>query len=54
MQAVEFQVKIKNGMIEISSRYKDKLKDRVRVITLSDEKEMIPTTLRSGHPNTVA
>lgn len=39
MQAVEFQAKIKNGTIEIPSQYKDKLRDVVRVIILTDERE---------------
>ena len=39
MQAVEFQAKIKNGMIEIPAQYKDKLKEIVRVIILTDESE---------------
>lgn len=42
MQAVEFQARIKNGMIEIPAQYKDKLKEIVRVIILTDESE--PTT----------
>jgi len=44
MHAVEFRAKIKNGMIEIPSQYKDKLKEIVRVIILTDESE--PTTNR--------
>ena len=39
MQAVEFQAKIKNGVIEIPAQYKDKLKEIVRVIILSEENE---------------
>ena len=39
MHAVEFKAKIKNGMIEIPSQYKDKLKEIVRVIILTDEGE---------------
>jgi hypothetical protein len=42
MHAVEFRAKIKNGMIEIPAQYKDKLKEIVRVIILTDESE--PTT----------
>lgn len=42
MHAVEFQAKIKNGMIEIPAQYKNKLKEIVRVIILTDESE--PTT----------
>ena len=39
MQAVEFQAKIKNGIIEIPAQYKDKLKEIVRVIILTEESE---------------
>ena len=39
MHAIEFQAKIKNGMIEIPSQYKDKLREIVRVIILTDESE---------------
>lgn len=39
MQAVEFQAKIKNGIIEIPVQYKDKLKETVRVIILTEESE---------------
>ena len=39
MQAVEFQAKIKNGIIEIPAQYKDKLKEIVRVIILTEETE---------------
>ncbi len=39
MHAVEFQAKIKNGMIEIPSQYQGKLKEVVRVIILTDEGE---------------
>jgi hypothetical protein len=39
MHAVEFKAKIKNGMIEIPSQYKDKLKEIVRVIILTDDSE---------------
>ena len=40
MYAVEFQTKIKDGMIEVPSQYKDKLKKFVRVIILTDENEI--------------
>lgn len=39
MHAIEFQAKIKNGIIEIPSQYKDKLKEIVRVIILTDDSE---------------
>ena len=39
MQAVEFQARIKNGIIEIPAQYKDKLKEIVRVIILTEENE---------------
>ena len=45
MYAVEFQARIKNGMIEIPARYKDKLKDIVRVIVLTDENETAPNLI---------
>ncbi len=45
MYAVEFQARIKNGMIEIPSQYKDKLKEVVRVIILSEEKETTPNMI---------
>jgi len=45
MQAVEFQAKIKNGMIEIPAQYKDKLKEIVRVIILTDESEPTPNLI---------
>ena len=37
MYAVEFRTVIKNGIIEIPSEYRKKLKDRVRVILLAEE-----------------
>jgi hypothetical protein len=37
MYAVEFRTIIKNGIIEIPSEYRKKLKDRVRVILLAEE-----------------
>lgn len=40
MQAVEFQARIKNGIIEIPTQYKDKLKEIVRVIILTEENEV--------------
>jgi len=36
MYAIEFQTKIKNGMIEVPSQYKDKLSETVRVIILTE------------------
>ena len=39
MYAVEFQAKVKNGMIEIPARYRDKLKQMVRVIVLAETGE---------------
>jgi len=39
MRAIEFQTRVKDGMIEIPSRYRDALKEVVRVIILTDEKE---------------
>lgn len=39
MYAIEFRAKIKNGVIEIPPRHRDQLKDEVRVIILSEERE---------------
>lgn len=39
MYAVEFQARIKNGMIEVPPQFKDKLKEVVRVIVLSETQE---------------
>jgi hypothetical protein len=36
MYAVEFQAKVKNGIIEIPARYRDQIKQRVRVIVLAE------------------
>jgi hypothetical protein len=37
MHAVEFQTKVKNGIIEIPEVYRDRFKERVRVILLAEE-----------------
>jgi hypothetical protein len=37
MYAVEFQAKIKDGAIEIPEVYRDRFKERVRVILLAEE-----------------
>ena len=42
MYAVEFQTKVKNGIIEIPEVYRDRFKERVRVILLAEE---VSTTL---------
>ena len=39
MYAVEFQAKIKNGVIEIPSQYRDKFKKVVKVIVLAEPEE---------------
>ncbi len=39
MYAVEFQAKVKNGTIEIPAQYRDRLKQRVRVILLAEADE---------------
>jgi hypothetical protein len=36
MYAVEFQAKVKNGIIEIPARYRDQIKQMVRVIVLAE------------------
>ena len=37
MYAVEFQAKVQNGTIEIPEVYRDRFKERVRVILLAEE-----------------
>jgi len=37
MYAVEFQAKIKDGTIEIPALYRNRFKERVRVILLAEE-----------------
>jgi hypothetical protein len=39
MDAIEFQASIKNGTIEIPSRYRKLLSGRVRVILLTEDHE---------------
>ncbi|MBF0203369.1 MAG: hypothetical protein HQK67_03440 [Desulfamplus sp.] len=39
MYAVEFQTKIKNGIIKIPEKFRVKLKDNVKVILLADYSE---------------
>ncbi|RME48935.1 MAG: hypothetical protein D6796_05615 [Caldilineae bacterium] len=41
MRAIEFRTRVKDGMIEIPSQYRDTLEDVVRVIILADEKEPV-------------
>ena len=38
MQAIEFQARIKDGLIEIPERYREQLGEPVRVILLTEEK----------------
>ncbi len=37
MYAVEFPARVKNGTIEIPEQYRDRIKEHVRVILLSEE-----------------
>jgi hypothetical protein len=37
MYAIEFQATVKNGTIEIPKVYRDRFKERVRVILLAEE-----------------
>lgn len=37
MNAVEFQAKIKNGIIEIPEIYRERFREQVRVILLAEE-----------------
>jgi hypothetical protein len=39
MYAIEFRTKIKNGIIEVPTEYRNRLKDNVKVILLSEEEE---------------
>ncbi len=39
MQAIEFKTKIKNGMIRIPEKYRNSLKENVKVILLLEENE---------------
>ena len=39
MFAVEFQAQVRDGMIEIPIQYRDKVKEKVRVIILTQEEE---------------
>ena len=39
MYAIEFQAKIKEGTIQVPPQYRDKLKEVVRVIILTDVQE---------------
>jgi hypothetical protein len=40
MVAIEFRAKIKNGVIEIPPKHRHQLTDEVRVIILSEEREL--------------
>ena len=40
MEAVEFQTKVKDGFIEIPEVYRNRFKDRVRVIVIADEQNL--------------
>jgi hypothetical protein len=39
MYAIEFRTRIRDGIIEIPKEYRDKLKENVKVIILSEEHE---------------
>ena len=39
MYAVEFQTRIKNGIIEIPEEFRDRFREYVRVILLAEEKK---------------
>ncbi len=38
MEAIEFKTRVKNGVIQIPEKYKQQLKDTVKVIILCDQK----------------
>ena len=39
MEAIEFRTKIKNGVIQIPKKYKQKISNPVKVIIISEQKE---------------
>jgi tartrate dehydratase alpha subunit/fumarate hydratase class I-like protein len=39
MYAIEFQTKVRDGVIEIPAQYRDKVRETVRVIILTEETE---------------
>jgi hypothetical protein len=39
MEAIEFRTKIKNGIIQIPKKYKQKISNPVKVIIISEQKE---------------
>jgi hypothetical protein len=45
MYAVEFQAQIKNGTIEIPEVYRNRFKERVRVILLAEEESTTVTLI---------
>jgi hypothetical protein len=38
MEAVEFQTRVKNGMIQIPEKYKSQFENHVRVVLMQEEK----------------
>jgi hypothetical protein len=56
MYAVEFQAQIKNGTIEIPEVYRDRFKERVRVILLAEEASLAGNLIDQllQHPRKVA
>jgi hypothetical protein len=56
MYAVEFQAKIKDGTIEIPEMYRNRFKERVRVILLAEEESTTATLIDQllQHPLKVA
>ena len=56
MYAVEFQAQIKNGTIEIPEVYRDRFKERVRVILLAEEASLAENLIDHllQHPRKVA
>jgi hypothetical protein len=56
MYAVEFQAKIKDGTIEIPELYRNRFKERVRVILLAEEESTDETFIDQllQHPLKVA
>ena len=45
MYAVEFQTRIRNGIIEIPEEFRDRFREYVRVILLAEEKRSTADTI---------
>ena len=43
MELIEFKTKIKNGIIQIPEKYKQKMGKTAKVIVITEKKQSIPT-----------